>query len=355
MFIMNYSLLDHFSVVEPCIAPSLLDKGSIDSVKEFCALFPFDIADDFGFESRLGNREAFCDFVLQIKKGSKGAAILAGQSAIASIADQLKEDPFWKKIAQLFAIWTNPDHFLSKMVTDFWLEFDWQGTSYNLTPNIFFDLKSGNQADRTSQWQSIHQVLDIIYNTLFNIPFPIDMAATVQSCILNLPGKAQLHWIGFMVPRKTEAVRLNISGLNPESCFHYLHEINWPGEEDVIRDQVNLFSKKFDFIMYNINIGREVLPYLGFELFLKEMRRPACSPKHIEAIDFLSAQSLLLDEKKEGLIHFCGRKTVSWFYPVLYLNGINHFKYAYKKNTSPELKGYFGTMIRNKLDYVAKP
>jgi hypothetical protein len=345
---MKYSLLDHFSVIEPDISLSLMDKTSVGSVKELCALFPFDFADDFGFESRLGSREAFCDFVLQIKRGSKGAEILAGQSSIASIADQLKEDPFWKKIAQLFAIWTNPEHFLSKMVTDFWLEFDWQGSSYNLTPNIFFDLKSVNQADRASQWQSIHKVLDIIYNTLFNISFPVEMAAMVQSCILNLPANARLHWIGFMVPRKTEAVRLNISGLNPESCFNYLHEINWPGEEDVIRDQVNLFSEKFDFIMYNINIGRDVLPYLGFELFLKEMRRPACSPKHIEAIDFLNTQSLLLNEKKEGLIRFCGRKTVSWFYPVLYLNGINHFKFVYKKNTPPELKGYFGTLIRNK-------
>ncbi len=83
---MKHSLLDHFSVIEPCIAPSLIDKARVDSAKKLCALFPFDIADGFGFESRLGNREAFCDVAMQIKKGSKGAEILAGQSPIASIA-----------------------------------------------------------------------------------------------------------------------------------------------------------------------------------------------------------------------------------------------------------------------------
>ena len=348
---MKYSLLDHFSVIEPCISHSLMDKNSVNSVKKLCALFPFDITDDFGFESRLENSEAYCDFVLQIKKGSKGAVILAGQSSITNLSDFLTEDPFWKKISRLFAIWNNPDQLLSKMVTDFWLEFDWQETSYNLIPNIFFDLKNENHDDRLIQWQSIHQVLDVIYNTLFNIPFPTDMAANVKSCIINLPDKARLHWIGFMVPRKTEAVRLIISGPNPETFFNYLKEINWTGEEDIIRNQVSLFYKKFDSIMYNINIGSEVLPYLGLEMFMKELKTPTCGPQHIEVLNFLTSQSQLLEGKKKGLISFCGQKTVSYFYPVLYLNGINHFKYVYKKNTPPELKGYFGTMIRNKMDY----
>ena len=98
---MKYSLLNHFSVIEPCISPSLMDKASIDSVKELCALFPFDIANDFGFESRLGNREAYCDFMLQIKKGSKGALILAEQDPISHLDDLLLENPFWKKISHL--------------------------------------------------------------------------------------------------------------------------------------------------------------------------------------------------------------------------------------------------------------
>ncbi len=349
---MKYSLLDHFSVIEPCISSSLIDKARVDSVKKLCALFPFDIADDFGFESRLGNREAFCDFAMQITKGSKGALILAAKSPIASIANLLTEDPFWKNISRLFAIWANPELILSKMVTAFWLEFDWQKASYNLIPNIFFELKNENHATRLTHWQSVHQVLDVIYNTLFNIPFPSDLAATLNSCIINLPDKARLYQIGFMVPRKTEGVRLVISRLNPETCFDYLQKISWPGEEDIIRDQVSLFSGKFDSIMYNINIGSEVLPYLGLELFLNELKRPACSPQHIEVLDFLASQSLLLESKKEGLIRFCGRKTASYFYPVFYLNGINHFKYVYKKNAPPELKGYFGTMIRNKIDKI---
>jgi len=348
---MKYSLLDHFSVIEPCISPALMDKTSVDSVKKLCALFPFDLADDFGFESRLGNREAYCDFMLQIKKGSKGAAILAGQSPIASIADPLREDPFWEKISRLFTIWTHPDTMLSQMVADFWFEFDWQGISYNHIPNIFFDIKRGNHPNRLMHWQSIHQVLDVIYSTLFDIPFPMDMAATVKSCIISLPDKVRLYSIGFMVPRKTEAVRLVISGLKPETCFNYLQEISWPGEEDVIRDQVSLFSEKFDSIMYNLNIGSEVLPYLGLEMFWKDLRRSTCGPQHIDALAFLDSPTLLLESKKEAIIGFCGRKSVSYFYPVLYVNGINHFKYAYKKNTPPELKGYFGTMIRNKMDY----
>lgn len=347
---MKYNFLNHFTVIEPCISPALMDKTSVDSVKKLCALFPFDIADDFGFESRLGNQEAICDFVMQIRKGSKGAVILAGQSAIASLAGPLTEDPFWKKIAHLFAAWNNTDHLLYKMVTDFWLEFDWQGTSYNLIPNIFFDLQKESQADRLKQWQLIHQVLDEIYTLLFDIQFPADMAVIVKSCITKLPKNARLRWIGFMVPRKTEAVRMVFSQPDQETLFSYLREIEWPGEEDIVRNQIKPYADKFNSILYNINIGRQVLPYLGLELFSAELRRPVCSPLLIEMLDFLSSQSLLLDTKREGLMHFCGLKTISYFYPVQYLSGINHFKYVYAKNKAPELKGYFGTIIKNKID-----
>jgi len=48
---MKYSLRDHFSVIEPCISPSLIDQEGVDSVKKLCALFPFDIADDFGLKA----------------------------------------------------------------------------------------------------------------------------------------------------------------------------------------------------------------------------------------------------------------------------------------------------------------
>ena len=347
---MKYSLLDHFSVIEPCISHSLMDKKSVDSVKELCALFPFDIANDFGFESRLGNPEAYCDFMLQIKKGSKGAVILAGQNPITKLADVLLENPFWKKISHLFAAWNNPEHILSKMVVDFWLEFDWQETSYNIIPNIFFSLQNKNHLDRLAQGQSIKQVLDEIYKILFEIPFPVNMATVVNSCIINLPKEARIRYIGFMVPRKTEVVRLEISHPDAETFFSYLHKIGWPGEEEVIREQTFLFSKKLDSIMYNLNIGNEILPYLGLELFSKELRKSVCGPLHMEVLDFLASQSLLLESKREGLIRFIGRKSVSFLYPVLYLSGINHFKFAYKKNKPLELKGYFGTMIRNRLD-----
>ena len=341
---MKYSFGDHFSAITPGISPALLAPGHLHAVEELCSMFPFDAATDFGFETRLGNREATCDFFLQIRKEGEGAGIMAGKSKVSLLSPSLLSIPFWQKISELFSAWTDASSFLHKRLESFWLEFDCMESAFNPIPNIFFKIIE-KEATTRSQWLSVLEVLDEIYRILFGIKFPAGLGRNLKRCFEALPQHAVISILGFMIPRKTEAVRLILSRLREDSLIEYLKDIRWPGEMDVIQKMVTNYAVKFDHFSCNLHIGKTVLPSFGIEMYLKDLSQPRWDPRWKEIFDFLEAENLLLREKREGLTSYTSKKTVSYLVPVHYMNGINHLKLVYKPGMPLECKGYFGTMI----------
>ncbi len=343
---MKHTFIDHLNIVTSNLRPGLLGEECIGHLAQLCSLFPYDIAQDFGFESRLGTRETDCDFFLLIKKGSAGALMLAGKSRVSNLSIQLLEDPFWQRVVRLYMAWTEEEHIISQSVEVFWLEFDYHDYGYNPTPNIFFRIAESNREDRKVQWELRRRVLNEIYMILFDIPFPDALSDNLKVCINALPEKAGLYQIGFMIPRKTEAIRLVLVRIGLDEIGNYLKKIDWPGEMETVKNLIGKYSTKFDYFVYNINIGKTILPYLSIEMYFQNMYQPQFGPKWGEVMDFLESEQLLTAQKRATLIHFCGKKTSNSIFPVRYINGINHFKIVYKTGSPIECKGYFGTMIR---------
>jgi hypothetical protein len=343
---MKSTFLDHLNIVVPNLKPSLLGEGCSGHLAQLCSLFPYDIAQDFGFESRLGNPVAVCDFFFQIRKGSPGALMLAGKSTVSNLSDQLLENPFWQRAVKLFQAWTDTEHILSQSVEVFWLEFDYQDPGYNLTPDLFFKISESSSDDRIAQWELRRRILDEIYSILFDIPFPFHLADNLKVCIDALPDSGALYQIGFMIPRKTEAIRLVLARIELDEIENYLNKIDWPGEMGTVKNLISSYSPKFDYFVYNLNIGKTILPYLSIEMYFKNMYQPQFGPRWGEVFDFLESEQLLTSQKRSSLILFCRKIISNGLFPVRYFNGINHFKLVYKRNSPIECKGYFGTMIR---------
>jgi len=346
---MKYSFRDHFSAIAPRLSPALLASGHLHAVEELCSMFPFDAASDFGFETRLGNLEATCDFFLQIRKEGEGAGIIAGKSKVSLLSPSLLSIPFWQKISELFSVWTDSSSLLQNRIESFWLEFDCMDSSFNPIPNIFFKIIE-KEDSRRSQWVSMLEVLDEIYRILFGIKFPAGLGRNLKRCFEALPEHACLFHVGFMIPRKTEAVRLIISRLSADLLMEYLKDIRWTGEMDVIRKMVSKYAVKFDHFSCNLHIGKTVLPVFGIEMYLKDLSQPQWDPRWNEIFGILEAENLLLRDKREGLTSYTSKKTISYLVPVHYINGINHLKLVYKPGMPLECKGYFGTMINPKKE-----
>ena len=343
---MKQSFVHHFNVIAPALQPGLAGPGCINAMAELSSLLPFDFAGDFGFESRLGDPVAACDFIFQIRKNSEGAQMLAGKSLIAGLSVNLLADPLWQRITKLFDAWTTPGHLLAGTVDVFWLEFDYNEKSYNLNPNIFFGIGGDKAAGRNTQWESGCRILDEIYQILFNIPFPDDLAENLRVCVYALPEHAGLYQIGFMIPRQKEAIRLVLSNIAAGKLEHYLADIGWTGDYREVRCMIDHYSGHFDYFICNINIGKQILPYFALEMYFKNLSQPRFNPNWDAALDLLQTENLITPEKRLSLLRFCGKTEGNHFYPIKYIKGLNHLKLVYQKNTPFECKGYFGVMIK---------
>ncbi len=343
---MKYTFANHLVSIEDRISPDLLSDANLRSLEAFCSSFPFDAASDFGFETRLGDPEAACDFFLRVVRESSGAAMIGGKSPIASLSAGLLADPVWQRVSELFRIWTDPATLLAERISLFWLEFDFAGNAYNPMPNLFFYLREPENGGPATDWRSMRNLMDEIYLILFGFPFPDDLGETLRYCIERLPEGGRVYQTGFMMPRKTEAVRLVIIGLDRYTILPYLERIGWTGETDKIEEILSDFGPLFDNLVFNLHIGREILPYLGIEMYLGHKKQPQWEPRWGEIFDFLESRSFLRPSKRHGLTDYCGKKTVNHLFPITYINGINHVKMVYKKGLPIEIKGYFGTMIR---------
>ena len=323
--------------------------GCMDALKELCSLFPFDQTRDFGFESRLGEPAAACDFSFLIEKGAKGAKILAGKNPLSDLHESLLADPLWQRIRNLFIAWNTQGNLLAGSLRSIWLEFDYDGISYNRCPNIFFGIISDDKAGRKGQVESTIRILDEIYRILFDISFPGELSANLGMSVLALPEHAGLCQTGLMIPRHNEVFRLVLTQINAGCLESYLRDIGWPGDFQKVRFLTDRYSGLFDSFACNINIGKEILPYLALEMMFKNLGQPRFNPKWEAALDILESDKLVTREKREALLSFCGKTKCEFPYPANYLRGINHLKIVYKEDAPIECKGYFGTMIREEF------
>jgi hypothetical protein len=336
----------HIEAVEPGLTANLITPKGLEALKRFSGLLPFDTATSFGFETRLGDRAAICDFFLLITAGGHGPAMLAGKSTVAGLSPAISGDPFWERMSELFRAWTGISPLLAGKLELIWLEFDSNGTAYNTTPNIFIRLREAAQDDHAGLWKDMQQALDEIYRILFGISFPEELGITLRQCYDALPPQAGLYQIGFMVPRKTETIRLILTNLRGNQLYNYLRDIGWPGDRSAIAEMLDRYAVKFDYTVCNIHIGRDVLPYFGLEMYLKEMRQPQWEPRWNDIFSLLVSGGLALEPKCNDLRGYCGKRTIHGLFPMKYISGINHLKLVYRKGSPLECKAYFGTMIR---------
>lgn len=344
---MKLTFAEHTSYITSGMDYSMMGEQPRKALEYLCSLFPYGVATEFGFESRLNSHNATCDFFLLIHKSSQGSAMIAGDHPVSNISRQLSDLPFWKMLRLLFREWNNSDSLLHRHIQTIWLEFDYQDNAFNLVPNLFFQVCEEENPHQNKKWDhTMERTLDQIYQILFGTGFPSDIADSMRRCVKALPPGAILFQTGFMVPRKDEAVRLVLSRLKYPDLARYLEQIGWTGDLSGLYRIHSRYLSKFLYSFYDLDIGKNILPRFGTELFFMYGKQPQWESAWHDVFDLLQSDRFLTKKKREGLLNWCGKRTLRGLLPVTYYNGINHLKLVTYNGDPPECKGYFGTMIK---------
>ncbi len=345
MRILKQSFKNHLQSISANLPEEVLGSKGFERLTDLCEHFPFDTAMDFGFETRLGQPEPCCDFFMQVKRGSAGHTILAGQSNLACLSPGLMKYPAWQRLTTFFSAWGDPCSDFAGSISQIWLEFDNETDLFDPVPSIFIQWMPHDGDGKGESTRSFTERLDEISMLLTGCRFPDSTLTTIGRCLLNLPPDAIIALSGFMLPRKTEAVRLIVSKIPLRQIDAYLSSIDWPGDTGYIRTLTDRYAGLIDHAAYNIHIDKQLKPYLGIEMYLKQNTYTRYDPRWEAVFDALNEDSLVLDPKRRGLRKFPGVTSFSHFYPVRYHYLINHLKLVYKEGFPNECKGYFGIKI----------
>ncbi len=341
------TLADHIEVVENDFHPSLLSKDNIGQVKHFALQFPYDITRDVGFESHLAESHGWVDFLFSVTKRSSGAKILAGEFPFTGVSATPALQYAWGKIQRFSSEWITPGSFFNNCIDTIWFEFDHGVDSLSEIPKMFLGIA---QSQEQISLNRVSFASDLLYNfsrVLSENPINIDLRQKITQCITLLPEKARLYHFGFYLSTKLIAVRLVLVNIEFPSLIQYLQAINWTGDISRLQTTLGEIKDRFDYFVFNLDVGSEIYPNLGIECYLNNMTQPSDDARWESNLNWMVSKGWCLPGKKDGLLQYSGMHKVEHFYKLNYLNSVNHVKIVFKNAEVAAVKAYFGIYIRN--------
>jgi len=122
-----------------------------------------------------------------------------------------------------------------------------------------------------------------------------------------------------------------------------------------IREIMADVNNRFDYHVINLDIGENIIPNLGIELYYNRSDNPLYDPRWESNLRWLEEKKWCLPWKTEGLLNFPGKHMVTHLYRLHYLNALNHVKIVFKKSEKTSVKAYFGTYIRETVMQAGNP
>lgn len=238
---------------------------------------------------------------------------------------------------------TGPFHRLSSV----WLEFDLDREPQGLPiPIVCAKL----QPDCERDW-----VLDCLIPALHEQPLSSAQRGRVALCLQEIPAPATLLYVFSLLSRGSDAVRLEIFGLDPAGILAYLERVG-PDLVPWVRETAALFAD-VERIHLSLDIGSEIQPRIGIEGSFS--RLPRREPRWRELFDRLVGSGLCAPEKRDAALAWPGYDNF-WTAPERWpakprpaagfcVRRLSHVKVVCRPDREPEAKVYltFGPLDRS--------
>ena len=314
---MLVSLLEDFRKNYSFIAPVLILESNlsfINKLRDHCSI---EIASIFGFECILNNPNPTADFFFCIKSNEKYYKFLD--------QDNLLLDNFlWQNLNLFYQTWQNEQTILSQKVSDIWLEFDHEQYDNKIPiPSIFFDAKKINSQ---SEWQWI---IENSLSQLLGQDIPKSQIYLFLKTISQLPKNVNVFQVGLLLSRPQQNIRIYTTGITINQIGHYLTQLNWQGDVDLLANILGRISSLVDKYQLQIEIGHELSDTIAIEFYCYNQTNLQT------LLDYLTATGFCLPEKRDALLAFPDSSTN-------FSRRIAYLKMTYTPNNPLQFKAYLG-------------
>jgi hypothetical protein len=159
-------------------------------------------------------------------------------------------DPAWRGIRAVAQAWREAGTVLNRYVSSLWLEFD----STHPIPNVFVGVKH-MPTFYGSSVRAYRELTDTVLNALFSTNALSGTRDQLYQCYDNLPDGSSLRWIGVMLPRDTDAVRLCIRGMRDRDMPGYAQRNGWNGDLTKLQALHDLIAGHTDHRDLAVDVG----------------------------------------------------------------------------------------------------
>lgn len=164
---------------------------------------------------------------------------------------------------------------------------------------IFFDVNRQGLLDASKRWNLITTAL-----AQFSItPVPewvlLDTVAQTLSC---LPTHASIYYVGLMLSRNIDALRLCLKGLRNSEIVPCLVTIGWQGNKYELQKAMQ-FAVDADQIVLHLDVSRTIQDKVGLEIFFEGIPNRA---RWTDFFDSLVQAKLCSDAERQAILSWIG-------------------------------------------------
>ena len=193
------------------------------------------------------------DFHLNIKSKFYKYKLLHWLSIQKSINNK------WEYLYQFVESWINNQSYSS--ISGIFLEFDYSKHNNFELPSFFVKVEKGKDFKTD------------IYNQIFHSLFPLNKANQFINILLKikglLPNYAYINYIGIMLSRPEQMLRVNIYGLFYDDFIPLLKSLNWQGNEIELFKWLKFATSNSDQLILSFDIlNDKILDKIGLEIFV---------------------------------------------------------------------------------------
>ena len=177
-------------------------------------------------------------------------------------------------------------------------------------------------------------------------PLTAGQQRLVRRCHEAIPDPAYLLYAFSLLARGSDALRLEIFGLEPGAILSYLKDVA-PGAIPWVQGAAGLFEG-VERIHLSLDFGEEILPRIGIEGSFS--RLPRREPRWGELFERLASRGLCRPEKRDAALAWQGSETF-WTAPSAWpveaagtggfcFRKLSHVKAVFRPDREPEGKAY---------------